>query len=115
MSHLETERKALLARMDVSRSVYRSRYAKAEEHLEARDSGTFPRSQTFKFIARHPYYASIGVVAALAVIPRRPLSKALRGGIALTAGILGSSARTLMLRQVLPSVLKTLGSRRRHL
>ena len=111
---LENEKNALLARMDVSRCAYRSRYVRAEEYPQADDLGTFPRSRTFKFITRHPYYASIGVAAALGLIPRKPLGKVLRGSMALTAGILGSSARTLMMRQVLPSVLSSLGSRRRR-
>ena len=110
---LENEKNALLARMDVSRSAYRSRYVRAEKY-QADDLGTFPRSRTFRFITRHPYYASIGVAAALGLIPRKPLGKVLRGSMALTAGILGSSARTLMMRQVLPSVLSSLGSRRRR-
>ncbi len=112
---LENEKNALLARMDVSRSAYRSRYAKAEEYPTTDDVGAFPRSRTFRFILRHPYYASLGVAAALALVPRKPLGKVLRGSVALTAGVLGSSARTLMMRQVLPSVLSSLGSRRRRL
>lgn len=109
---LENERDALLTRMDASRNSYRARLVKRERHPMVDDGGVFPRSRTFRFIARHPYYASMGMVAALALIPRRPLGRAVKGGIALTAGILGSSARTLVMRQILPSVLDSLGSRR---
>lgn len=111
---LEDERKALLERMRESRQRYRSVFIPEDEHDEPADIGVFPRSHTFKFITRHPYSASLGLLAALSMTPRGPLNKAVKGGIAITAGILGSSARTLMMHQVLPSMVRSLRSRNRR-
>jgi len=111
---LEDERKALLERMRESRRHYRSVLIPADEHDEPADIHAFPRSRTFKFITRHPYYTSLGLIAALSMAPRGPLNKAVKGGIALTAGVLASSARTLMVHQVLPSLMRSLRSRNRR-
>lgn len=111
---LEDERKELLERMRASRRYYRSVYTPADEPDPANDTQAFPRSHTFKFLTRHPYSASFGLLAALSMMPRAPLNKAVKGGIAIALGILGSSARTLMMRQVLPSMLRSIGSRNRR-
>ncbi|SEP32352.1 hypothetical protein [Nitrosovibrio sp. Nv6] len=111
---LEDERKALLERMRESRRHYRSMFIPADEHDEPADIQAFPRSRTFKFITRHPYYTSMGLLAALSMMPRGPLNKAVKGGIAITAGVLASSARTLMVHQVLPSVVRSFRSRNRR-
>lgn len=110
---LEYERKALLERMRASRREYRSRYGHEDERMSAMGDDVFPRSRTFRFIARHPYYVSLGLVAVLSAVPSRSLSKAVKNGIALSTGVLGTSARTLMMREVLPAVIKSLRSRRR--
>ncbi|PTR13467.1 MULTISPECIES: hypothetical protein [unclassified Nitrosospira] len=110
-SELEQERNALLERMHASRNNYRSELVYTEEPRQTVTVDAFPRSQTFKFIARHPYSASLGLLAALAFLPRKPLRRAVKGGIALAAGMLGSSAKTLVMRQVLPSVVSSLKSR----
>jgi hypothetical protein len=113
---LEQERNALLERMHASRNNYRSELVHTEETEEPGRRATtdaFPRSQTFKFITRHPYSTSLGLLAALLVLPRKPLGRAVKGGIALAAGVLGNSAKTLMMRQVLPSVVRSLRSRNR--
>jgi hypothetical protein len=115
-NELEQERNALLERMHASRNSYRSELVHTEETEEpGRRSAidAFPRSQTFKFVTRHPYSTSLGLLAALAVLPRKPLSRVVKGGIALAAGMLGSSAKTLIVRQVLPSVVGSLRSRHR--
>lgn len=109
---LEYERRALLERMSASRRDYRARFLDEDEHLQAAGD-VFPRSRTFRFIARHPYYTSVGLFAALSALPSKSLSKAVKGGIALSAGVLGSSARALMMREVLPSVIQSFRSRRR--
>lgn len=111
---LENERKALLDRMDASRKDYRTRFVHIEDehHQPALSTDVFPRSRTFKFIARHPYYTSLGLLAAMSTVPSKSLSKAVKGGIAVTAGILGSSARTLFVHQVLPSMMRSARSRR---
>jgi hypothetical protein len=112
-SQLENERQALLERMSESRKDLRGRFVHKEE-----DEGTlsgidvFPRSHTFKFITRHPYYTSVGLLAALTALPSGSLSKAVKGGVALTPGMLGSTARSLVMRQVLPSMLTSFRSRR---
>lgn len=111
---LEDERKALLEQMSASRRTYRSKFMPADEQEQEDETYAFPRSHTFKFITRHPYYASAGLLAVLSMIPRGPLNKALKGGVALTVGILGSSARTLMMRQVLPSMMRSFRSRNRR-
>ena len=107
---LEDEQKALLERMDASRRNYRSRFVHEHEDEQVHDTHAFPRSHTFKFIMRHPYYVS-GALVALSLVSRGGLNKAVKGGVALTAGMLGSSARTLIMRQVLPSVISSLRSR----
>lgn len=108
---LEYEKKALLERMHATRSEYRSRYGHEDEQTQVRGDDVFPRSQTFRFIARHPYSISLGLLAVLAAMPSRSLSKAVKSGIALSSGMLGSSARTLVMREVLPVVIRSLNSR----
>ncbi len=112
---LEYEKKALLERMHASRREYRSRYGHEDEDARVQTTGddVFPRSRTFRFIARHPYSISLGLLAVLAAVPSRSLSKAVKSGIALSSGVLGSSARTLVMREVLPAVIRPLNSRRR--
>ena len=80
---LEDERNALLERMHASRKTYRSELTPAKEQVQAptRDD-VFPRSETFKFIKRHPYYASLGLLAALSIMPRMPLRRAVKSGAA---------------------------------
>ena len=110
---LENERRALLERMSASRKDYRSRFVHPEdEHHPAVSADVFPRSRTVKFITRHPYYTSLGLLAALSAIPSKSVSRAVKGGIAVAAGVLGSSARTLVVRQVLPSMMRSFRSRR---
>ena len=111
---LEDEQKALLERMDASRRNYRSRFVHEHEDEQVHDTHAFPRSHTFKFITRHPYYFSLGTLAALSLVSHGRLNKAMKGGVALTAGMLGSSARTLIMRQVLPSMISSLRSRNRR-
>jgi hypothetical protein len=111
-TQLENERQALLERMSESRKDLRVRYVHEEDERAFSDTGTFPRSRTFKFITRHPYYSSLGVLAALTALPSGSLSKAVRSGAALTAGMLGGSARSLVIRQILPSMLTSFRSRR---
>jgi len=110
---LEYEKKALLERMHASRREYRSRYGHEDERTQATGDDVFPRSRTFRFIARHPYSISLGLLAVLAATPSRSLGKAVKSGIALSSGVLGSSARTLVMREVLPVVIRSLNSRRR--
>jgi len=112
---LEDERNALLERMHASRKTYRSELTHAKEQVQVRidDADAFPRSETFKFIQRHPYYASLGLLAALSIMPRMPLRRAVKSGAVLAAGMLGSSAKTLVMRQVLPSMVRSLRSRSR--
>jgi len=43
-----------------------------------------------------------------------PLRRAVKSGAVLAAGMLGSSAKTLVMRQVLPSMLRSLRSRSRR-
>ena len=110
---LEDERNALLERMHASRKTYRSELTHAKEQVQAPIDDVFPRSETFKFIKRHPYYASLGLLAALSIMPRMPLRRAVKSGAVLAAGMLGSSAKTLVMRQVLPSMVRSLRSRSR--
>jgi hypothetical protein len=110
---LEDERNALLERMHASRTTYRSEFSHAEEQVDAPAADVFPRSETFKFVKRHPYYASLGLIAALSIMPRMPLRRAVKSGVALGAGMLASSAKTLVMRQLLPSMVRTLRSRSR--
>ncbi|MEO8991403.1 MAG: hypothetical protein ABI284_03115, partial [Nitrosospira sp.] len=84
-SALEAEQKALLERMDASRKNYRTMFAHEDEHGQVHDTQTFPRSHTFKFVMRHPYYVS-GALVALSLVSRVRLNKAVKGSIAITAG-----------------------------
>jgi len=110
---LEYEKKALLERMNATRREYRSRYGHEDERTQATGDDVFPRSRTFRFIARHPYSISLGLLAVLAAVPSRSLSKAVKSGIALSSGMLGSSAKTLVMHEVLPAVIRSLNSRGR--
>ena len=107
---LEDEKKILLDRMHASRDAYLSTFNHPDENIPADTLDAFPRSHTFKFLTRHPYSAALGLVAVLAIMPRGSLRKAARGGAGITAGLLGNKARTLMIRQVLPSVVHLLRS-----
>jgi hypothetical protein len=110
---LEDERNALLERMHASRTTYRSELSHVEEQVDAVAADVFPRSETFKFVKRHPYYASLGLIAALSIMPRMRLRRAVKSGAALATGVLASSAKTLVMRHVLPSMVRTLRSRSR--
>ncbi|ODT74244.1 MAG: hypothetical protein ABS69_12415 [Nitrosomonadales bacterium SCN 54-20] len=110
---LEYEKKALLERMHASRREYRSKYGHEDEGTQPTGDDVFPRSRTFRFITRHPYSISLGLLAVLAAMPSRSLGKAVKSGIALSSGVLGSSARTMVMREVLPVVIRSLNSRRR--
>ena len=110
---LEDERNALLERMHASRKTYRSELTHAKEQVQVPIDDAFPRSETFKFIQRHPYYASLGLIAALSIMPRMRLRRAVKSGAALATGMLASSAKTLVMRHVLPSMVRTLRSRSR--
>jgi hypothetical protein len=110
---LEEEKKALLERMHASRRAYRARFVHEEEHSP--EEQAFPRSHTFKFLTRHPCTAALGVLATLAVVPRRALGRAVKGGAAVAAAALGRQTKTLMVRQLLPAVAHWVRSGKRRL
>jgi hypothetical protein len=120
---LEEERRALLARMHASREVYRSRFPShthpEPNHPHAPNAPplshehAFPRSHTFRFIGRHPYATALAAGALLAAIPGGTVTKALKGSAVFAAGIIGSQARTLMARELLPSIIHLMRSRKR--
>lgn len=107
---LEDERKAILERMSASRRNYRLMFAHKDNHEQANDTHTFPRSHTFKLLTRHPYYATLAALAAVAIMPRGALKKAVKGSAAVTAGILSSETKTSMMRRVLPPMIRLLRS-----
>lgn len=107
---LEDEKKALLDRMHASRDTYRSKFSHADKSIPSGTLHAYPRSHTFKFLTRHPYAAAVGLMAVLAIMPRGSLRRVAKGGAGVTAGLLGSQARTLMIRQVLPSMVHLLRS-----
>jgi hypothetical protein len=118
---LEEERRALLARMQASREVYRSRFP-SKTHTEIQDphvpppltrEPAFPRSHTFRFIGQHPYAAAVVASALIAAIPGGAVKKAVKGGAVFAAGIIGSQARTLLVRELLPSIIHLTCSSRR--
>jgi len=110
---LEEEKKMLLERMHASRSAYRSRFIHAAEDSPPPEAHAFPRSHTFKFLTQHPYSAALGLVAAWAVMPRHSLSRAAKGGAAVTAGILGRKTRTLIVRHLLPVMVHMIRTHKR--
>jgi hypothetical protein len=106
---LEEERMAILERMDATRRNYRRRFdVENENEKENRPpsvANTFPRSHTFKFVTRHPYFTSLAVLALIAAMPHGSLKKAAKGGAALTAGILRSQVKASVINSILPSVM----------
>lgn len=114
-SSLEDEQKAILERMSVSRGNYRRMFAHEEDsHRQADDAHTFPRSHTFKFLTRHPYYAALAALAAVALMPRGSLKKTVKGSAAVTAGVLGNGMKTVMMRRILPIAIHLLRSNKRR-
>lgn len=111
---LEEERKAILERMSASRRNYRLMFAHEDSHEQANHTHTFPRSHTFKLLTRHPYYVSLAALAAVAIMPRGSLKKAVKGSAAVTAGILSSETKTSMMRRVLPPMIRLLRSNKRQ-
>jgi hypothetical protein len=119
---LEEERRALLARMHASREVYRSRFP-SQTHPEPdpphatastlSHEHPFPRSHTFRFIGRHPYATALAASALIGAIPGGAVKKALKGSAVFAAGIIGSQAKTLMARELLPSIVQLVRSRKR--
>ncbi len=122
---LEEERRALLERMRASRKDYRSRfpdeaspqahYKPQHQHLHAPSppsAHAFPRSHTFRFITRHPYVAALAASALIAAIPGGAVKKAVKGSAVFAAGMIGSQARTLMARELLPSMIHLIRSRK---
>ncbi len=111
---LEDERKAILERMSASRRNYRLMSAHEENsHRQADDTHAFPRSHTFKFLTRHPYYAALAALAIVAALPRRSLKKTVKGSAAVTAGILSDGMKTVMMRRILPIAIQLLRSNKR--
>jgi hypothetical protein len=110
---LEEEKKALLERMHASRRAYRARFVH-EEEAPPPEEPAFPRSRTFRFLTRHPCTTALGVLAALAVVPRRSLGRAVKGGAALAAGALGRETKTLMVRHLLPAAAHWVRSNKRR-
>ena len=83
---LEDERKAILERMSASRENYWHMFAHEDSHEHANEALAFPRSHTFKFLIRHPYSATLAALAAVAVLPRGSVRKAVKGSAAIAAG-----------------------------
>jgi hypothetical protein len=119
---LEEERRALLARMQASRKDYRSRFP-ADMHHEPQQphlssastppaEQAFPRSHTFRFVQRHPYVAALAAGALIAAIPGGAVKKAVKGSVVFAAGMIGSQARTLIARELLPWMVHLMRSRK---
>lgn len=116
---LEEEKRALLERMRASREDCRSRFPPEPDpgahHPQVQPLAhphAFPRSHTFRFIQRHPYGAALVAGALIAAIPAGSVKKAVKGGAVLTAGMVGSQARILMMRELLPSMIHLMRSRK---
>ncbi len=109
---LEEERKAILERMDSSRRNYREMFSHPDEREHSAGAHAFPRSHTFKFLTRHPYYATLAALALAAAMPRGSLKKAVKGSAAVTAGILSSQTKTSLIRRILPPVIHLMRSRK---
>lgn len=117
---LEEERRALLARMQASREICRSRFPPQTPPEQFHDPAAsplhseqpFPRSHTFRFMQRHPYAAALAAGVLIAAIPGGAVKKAAKGSAVFAAGMIGSQARTLMLRELLPSMIRLMHSRK---
>ena len=112
---LEDERRAILERMSASRESYRNMFAHEDkhEHERADEALSFPRSHTFKFITRHPYYTSLAALVAVAMLPKGSVKKAVKGSAAVTAGILSSRTKTSLITRALPSMIRMMRSGKR--
>ena len=115
---LEDERKAILERMSASRRKAIGICSPMRiSHEHANEAHAFPRSHTFKFLIRHPYSATLVALAAVAVLPRGSVRKAVKGSAAIAAGmagILGSRTKTSMITRILPPVIRLLRSNKRR-
>ncbi|HVW64830.1 MAG TPA: hypothetical protein VHB01_07425, partial [Nitrosospira sp.] len=110
----------LLARMQASREAYRSRFPSQAQPEQPLDPDTslhhdqpFPRSHTFRFVVRHPYAAALAAGVLIAAIPGGTVKKAVKGSAVFAAGMIGGQARALMVRELLPSMIRLMHPRKR--
>lgn len=99
-SSLEEQKKILLDRMEENRRNYRNNFIQPVSGTEnstalSDNSGTFPRSHTFKLLTHHPYLIGIALIAALAV-SRGSLKNVLKKNLAFSADMLRSKVRMLI-------------------
>jgi hypothetical protein len=132
---LESERNAILNRMQMSRSGYRHMLGDDEDemHAAAADLRTaspsgsphhpayvdshvrhrFPRSATMKLLTRHPFACALAVAAVVVIGPRRIMRTALKSGPAVTALTLRNPANVDMISRVLALVGQQVAQRTR--
>jgi hypothetical protein len=132
---LESERNAILNRMQMSRSGYRHMLADDEDemhhaadelrtaspsgsphhpaHFDARARHRFPRSATMKLLTRHPFAFALAVAAIVVIGPRRIMRTALNSGTAVTALTLRNQANVDMIGRVLALVGQQVAQRSR--
>jgi hypothetical protein len=132
---LESERNAILNRMQMSRSGYRHMLADDEDemhhaaddlhaaspsasphhpaYVDARAHHRFPRSATMKLLTRHPFAFALAVAAIVVIGPRRIMRTALNSGTAVTALTLRNQANVDMIGRVLALVGQQVAQRSR--
>jgi hypothetical protein len=134
LQSLESERNAILNRMQMSRTGFRHKLADDEDevHYAAEDLRTtspsgslhhpayvaargrhrFPRSATMKLITQHPFACALAVAAVVVIGPRRIMRTALNSGTAVTALTLRNQANVDMIGRVLALVGQQVAQRR---
>lgn len=97
---LEEQKKIILDRMEESRRNYRSSLIQRDSIAKNStvllgNSGTFPRSNTFKFLMQYPYLLGIAVSAIL-VVSRKPLKNLLKRNLAFRTSMLANKVKILV-------------------
>jgi hypothetical protein len=132
---LESERNAILNRMQMSRSGYRHKLADDEDEMHyaaddlhavspsasphhpayvgSRARHRFPRSATMKLLTRHPFACALAVAAVVVIGPRRIMRTALKSSTAVTALTLRNQANVDMISRVLALVGQQVAQRSR--
>lgn len=123
---LQEEKRALLARMQASRTDYRRLLTETDEpdrqdeRMQEPDmphppEAAFPRSRTVQWIMAHPWLCLFGVVAIVAARPDRMLSSVVQRGARMSATAVRFQSQVLVAMKIFGMVKDFLSQRRtRH-
>jgi hypothetical protein len=130
---LESERNAILNRMQMSRTGFRHMLADDEDEMHAAAADLhatspltsqhhpahidsrhrFPRSATMRLLTRHPFACALTVAAVVVIGPRRIMRTVVNKGSVLTALTLRNQANVDMIGRVLALVGQQVAQRSR--